>query len=119
MMAHNQIHEQLNAIVKGDGGIIGITENESAMRCWMIAGSDMTRIVSEVSIKQCGTPKCSYHEQIPSAQNRFARNVKNVVDIFNDMGILLQKQAQIYLLLLTRKYSWLMKLFKVLGKLKI
>ena len=32
MMAHDQIHEQLNAIVKGDGGIIGITENESAMR---------------------------------------------------------------------------------------
>ena len=30
MIAHDQIHEQLNAIVKGDGGII---ENESAMRC--------------------------------------------------------------------------------------
>jgi len=31
MMAHNQIHEQLNAIVKGDGGIIGIIVNKSAM----------------------------------------------------------------------------------------
>jgi len=31
MMAHDQIHEQLNALVKGDGGIIGITENESAL----------------------------------------------------------------------------------------
>ena len=30
MMAHDQIHEQLNAIVKRDGGVIGITENESA-----------------------------------------------------------------------------------------
>ena len=26
-LAHYQVHEQLNAIVKGDGGIIGITEN--------------------------------------------------------------------------------------------
>ena len=29
MMAHDQIREQLKAIVRGDGGIIGITENES------------------------------------------------------------------------------------------
>ena len=28
-LAHDQVHE-LNAIVKGDGGIIGITENEAA-----------------------------------------------------------------------------------------
>ena len=26
-----KVHEQLNAIVKGDGGIIGITENEAAL----------------------------------------------------------------------------------------
>ena len=31
MMAHDQIHEHLNTTVKGDGGIIGITENESTM----------------------------------------------------------------------------------------
>ena len=29
MVAHDHIHEQLDAIVKGDGGVIGITENES------------------------------------------------------------------------------------------
>jgi len=42
MIAHDQIHEQLNALVKGDGGII---ENESALQCWMIAGPDMARIM--------------------------------------------------------------------------
>ena len=26
-LAHDQVHEHINAIVKGDGGIIGITEN--------------------------------------------------------------------------------------------
>ena len=32
--------------------------------------------------------KChdSHHEQIPSIQNRFAANVGDVVDVFNDMG---------------------------------
>jgi hypothetical protein len=36
-LAHDQIHEQQNALVKGDGGIIGITENEVALRRWMVA----------------------------------------------------------------------------------
>jgi len=84
MMAHDQIHEQLNALVKGDGGIVGITENESALRRWMIAGPEMARIVSEVSVKD--PAKNNHHEQSPSTQNRFARNVKSVVDIFNEWG---------------------------------
>ena len=52
MMAHDHIHEQLNAVVKGDGGIIEITENESTLWCWMIAGPEVARIVGEVSLKQ-------------------------------------------------------------------
>jgi len=86
MMAHDQIHEQLNALVKGDGRIIGITENESAMQHWMISGPDMARIVTEVSVKQLKDPASNHHELTPSTQNRFARNVKSVVDIFNEYG---------------------------------
>jgi len=78
MMAHDQIHKQLNALAKGDGGIIGITENESAMQCWMVAGPDMARIVNEVKVKQFRDPKSAQHEQTLSTQNRFARNVKSV-----------------------------------------
>jgi len=48
MMAHDQIQEQLNAILKGDGGIIGITENESALRRWMTAGPETARIIREL-----------------------------------------------------------------------
>lgn len=88
MMAHDQIHEQLNAIVKGDGGVIGITENESALRCWMIAGPETARVKSELSTKYFSRLKRSdcHHEQIPSIQNRFATNVRSVVDVFNEMG---------------------------------
>jgi len=49
----------------------------------MIAGPDMARIVSECSIKHFKDPKSSHHEQTLRTQSRFARNVKNVVDIFN------------------------------------
>jgi hypothetical protein len=31
MMAHNHAYEQLNAVLKGDDGKIGIIENDSAL----------------------------------------------------------------------------------------
>ncbi len=33
-LAHDQIHEQQSAIVNGDAGIIGICENEAALKRW-------------------------------------------------------------------------------------
>ena len=85
MMAHDQFHEQLNATVKG---IIGITENESALKRWMVAGPETARIINELSMVHSTKVKChdSHHEQTPSIQNRFAAHVRHVVDVFNDMG---------------------------------
>jgi len=37
-MAIDQVHEQANAVIKGDGGAVGITEDPSALRRWMVAG---------------------------------------------------------------------------------
>ena len=37
-MVIDQAHEQANAIIKGDGGAISITEDPSALRRWMVAG---------------------------------------------------------------------------------
>ena len=42
-----QAHEQNNGMVKGDGGAVGLTENPSALRRWMISGPEMARFVSE------------------------------------------------------------------------
>ena len=37
-LAHDQVREQLNAILKGDDGIIGIIVNDAVLGRWMIAG---------------------------------------------------------------------------------
>ena len=37
-MPHDQVHEQLNKLVKGQGGIIGISEDENSLKCWMVSG---------------------------------------------------------------------------------
>ena len=36
-LALDQAHEQANAIIKGDGGSIGLTEKPSALRRWMVS----------------------------------------------------------------------------------
>ena len=46
-IAIDQAHEQNNGMVKGDGGAVGLTENPSAHRRWMISGPEMARLVSE------------------------------------------------------------------------
>ena len=38
-------HEQNNELIKGDGGIIGITENPNALLRWMVAGPELARMM--------------------------------------------------------------------------
>ena len=46
-MAIDQAHEQNNAVVNGDGGAIGLTEDPSPLRRWMVAGPELSRLVNE------------------------------------------------------------------------
>ena len=46
-MAIDQAHEQTNAVVKDDGGAIGLTEDSVALRRWMVAGPEIGRLVGE------------------------------------------------------------------------
>jgi len=42
-----QAHEQNIAHIKGNGGAVDLTEDPSALRRWMIAGPEVSRVVSE------------------------------------------------------------------------
>ena len=41
----DQAHEQNNKLVKDSGGAVGLTENPSAFRRWMIAGPEQARLL--------------------------------------------------------------------------
>ena len=43
----DQAHEQNNALIKGDGGAVGLTNNGSALQRWMVAGPEVSRVVEE------------------------------------------------------------------------
>ena len=68
-MALDQCHEQNNGIVKGSGGAIGLTSNPAALRHWMIAGPEISRIITEFeeqAIKQQGDGTHRHHDQQPA-----------------------------------------------------
>lgn len=87
-LAHDQVHEQLNAMVKGDGGVIGITENEAALRRWMLAGPETARLLMEYDDKHVMKKKDTerHHEQIPSVQKTFLSQVKSVINVMEELG---------------------------------
>ena len=43
----DQAHKQNNKLVKGDGGIIGITGNESALNRWIMSGPEVSRLLNQ------------------------------------------------------------------------
>ena len=49
-IAIDQAHEQANAVIKGKGGAIGVTEEPSALRRWMVAGPEVSRLATEYEL---------------------------------------------------------------------
>ena len=41
----DQAHEQNNALAKGESGAVGLTDNPSALRRWMVSGPEIARII--------------------------------------------------------------------------
>ena len=85
LLAHDQVHEQLNALVKGDGGAIGITENESSLRRWMVGGAEEARLLSEFKNNH-NKKNSNHHVQRPGIQSSFLAQVSKAVEVIADHG---------------------------------
>ena len=46
-MALDQRHEQLNKDIKGDRGMVGLTEDEEKFRHWTICSPEITKVIAE------------------------------------------------------------------------
>ena len=47
-ISFDQSHEQLNRPVKDDGGAIGLTENDGALRRWVTCGPEIAHLIAEL-----------------------------------------------------------------------
>lgn len=84
----DQNHEQENEMIKGDGGAVGLTESPAALRRWMISGPEIARGVKEFeSTYDVRKPNNTRHlEQVPCIQNAFAKDVKSLTSVIEEMG---------------------------------
>ena len=75
-------------MVKGDGGVIGITENEKALRRWMVARPETAILLTEYEEMHSKKKKDSerHHEQITSVQKSFLSQTNNVTEVIEELG---------------------------------
>ena len=109
-MAHDQVHEQLNAMVKGDGGVIGITENDETLRRWMVAGPEIARLLYDFKDKFSPVNRVerAHHEQVPSVQKDLLLMSKTCAESLKKQVIHFLTQAKIYILLIQSKLCLIM-----------
>ena len=85
----DQAHEQNNAVVKGGGGAIGLTEDEEALRRWNIVGPLLSELINEFEVdlnKNSTAENLKHHEQYQSFQTKFLKKVQSVRDSFVEFG---------------------------------
>ena len=82
-MPIDQAHEQNNAIVKGSGGAVGLTQNPSAFRKWLLAGPEQARLIQEFEeqfvIEKEG--EGFHHDEGLSTQKTFQLHVLSLVEV--------------------------------------
>ncbi|XP_046544723.1 uncharacterized protein LOC124254923 [Haliotis rubra] len=86
-MPLDQAHEQNNKTVKDSGGAVGLTENPKALKRWMIAGPEQSRLLQEFD-KQTDKTQCDSksHEQSESRQNKFKTQACQLYYTIASMG---------------------------------
>ena len=105
-IAIDQAHEQNNAIVKGDGGAVGLTENESALRRWMVSGPEIARVVNEfeddINVASSNDVKTKHHEEQRSFQVKSFKDVKALDASIEDLGNPFMEESEELLVLDTK-----------------
>ena len=84
-MALNQAYEQLSVLVKVDGEAVGLKGNPAALRRWMVAGPEISRMIQEFECHSIHS-LTSHHDPSHNSQVTFKKDVEALVDAFCDLG---------------------------------
>lgn len=97
----DQAHEQNNKVVKGDGGAIGLTEDNAKLLRWMVSGPELSRVIlyfeaSQELLKrrQSKGPNIVHHEETRAVQTSFQKQVKALHETMNEMGNPFEEASQ-------------------------
>ena len=107
-MPLDQAHEQSNELLKGAGGVIGMTENPATLRRWIVAGPEQARLLKEFESQLSCTSEDAHklhHEQCLSLQELFKKNVIDLCGSISNMGNPFLDDCPELLFLNTRHYT--------------
>ncbi|KAE8741792.1 hypothetical protein FOCC_FOCC012681 [Frankliniella occidentalis] len=88
-MSPDQVHEQNNKLVKGQGGAIGLTEDRQSLMRWMLAGPEVQKLVNEFSptkINAATEGLETRHDQYSAIQTAFRKKVIALIECFSERG---------------------------------
>lgn len=88
-IAIDHAYEQNNAIIKGEGGAVGLTHNPSAFHRWMVSGPEVSRLntESEETIPQMIVQEHQHHhDQKTNVQNVPVKNVQSLIATIEELG---------------------------------
>jgi len=101
----DQAHDQANALIKGDGGVIDVTEDPSALRRWMVADPEVSHLVSQYEVLS-GTKDAKgstiHHEQTIPPQTAFIEKIGTLTKVIHDLGNPFQEESNNLLTLDTK-----------------
>ena len=92
----DQVHEQNNALIKGDGGAVGVTDNPSALLRWMIAGPEVARVIEEFRdghLHRGRREDTRHHDHTPIVQTSFAQDVRALVRGIEELGNTFEEES--------------------------
>ena len=107
-IAIGQAHEQNNAVIKGDGGAVGLTEAPGTLWRWMVAGPELSRLIAgyEAMLGVKDTAISSkHHEQSLNAQRSFLEKAEALHTVLKEMGNSFQEDSADLLVLDTKNIA--------------
>ena len=83
-IALDQMHEQLNAVLKGDGGITGLTEHAAQLMKHMVIGPEYSQLIQE--FESSTKDDLKHHEQYEMFQKSYKKDVDALITALIDLG---------------------------------
>jgi len=94
----DQAHEQNTAAVKGDGVAVGLTDNPSILRRWMVAGPEVARLIEnfhDATEPENRSQDTKHHDQSANVLTAFLKSVQSVIRMMEDFRNSLKRTAKI------------------------
>jgi len=89
-ISDDQLHEHNNKFIKGEGGAIGILDNENALLKWMVSGPRISSLIEEFEkksfLKDEKDGGAKHHEDNNAFEKRFLTHVKEMINVFTENG---------------------------------